>query len=64
MTAADQPRKDGARTTSQRKREQREKELLEKLPDELDPAAERGERLETGKMIAEGTKPDEGESAA
>ena len=33
-----------------------QRELNEKLPDEVDPAAERGERIESGKAIATGGK--------
>jgi hypothetical protein len=34
----------------------RQRELNEKLPSQVDPAAERGERIETGKAIATGGK--------
>jgi hypothetical protein len=37
--------------------EQREEELVEQIPDEMDAAAERGERMATGKTIAEGGHP-------
>jgi hypothetical protein len=33
-----------------------QRELNKKLPDQVDPAAERGERIETGKAIATGGK--------
>jgi hypothetical protein len=34
----------------------RQRELNEKLPDQVDPAAERGERIESGKSIVTGGK--------
>jgi len=48
---------DGSRTdaTSQRRRSARPTKVV-RLPDETDPAQERGERVETGKMIARGGK--------
>ena len=37
-------------------RDPRQQELNKKLPDQVDPAAERGERIEAGKAVATGGK--------
>jgi hypothetical protein len=47
---------DRSRTeVNERRRDTKPKKVV-RLPDETDPAQERGERVETGKMIARGGK--------
>lgn len=49
--------------SEQRKNEKREDELVENLPAELDDNTERGERIVTGKTIAQGGQtPDDEKS--
>lgn len=45
-----------AEKKSRKHREYREKEVVEKIPEELPQDMERGERLETAKAIAKGGK--------
>lgn len=47
---------DAAGREAHREREEKERELLCKLPEDTSPDAERGERIETPKVIASGGK--------
>ena len=53
------PDADKASREANREREEKEWELLCKLPEDTTPDAERGERIETAKVIASGGKDEE-----
>jgi hypothetical protein len=61
MTADTTKRPDpgAAGREAHRDREEKERELLCKLPEDTTPDAERGERIETPKVIASGGKDEE-----